>query len=485
MTNQNATSKTLFPTIRQGIVDFFADAIEQSFRATYSAEDNKLRLYLNSDFRFSAEQWEIFSKKLGFKWASKQGLFVAPAWTPAKEDFCLMLAGTITAEQTTLLERSTVRAERYDGYRENRIKDMNAFGNALQRLTDNIAVGQPLLNNHHSEGKLTRIQKRVKSTSDRTIWAASAANYWAGRAEAVENHANRKNDFRVRANRIEKLLAELRVHQRKINHAYHALNLWDKVKSNANKEIQKRHVETLIGGYRGDGGYSPEGYSQKLENNEITVLEAINGSIEYCQGLATDLHELRWINHILNRLNFERSELGLIYSYDKKLTAGILQVFFRSQGTDKPLAKKTDDTWLITSKVPFPMHLAEGNELSLTEDQCCQLMQSVGYEVPSPKATLPPILNFEAHNIKVTMYNEPRIMKQIELTQAEYKAIYNDYRGCKYSVCGEFRVKICRDPNHQGYGADWLCVFITDSKVDSRPESKSINVGIELVESAA
>ena len=60
--------------------------------ATYSPEDNKLRLYAFS--RLDAETYQRV-KAAGFKWAPKQELFVAPRWTPAREDLLLELCGDI------------------------------------------------------------------------------------------------------------------------------------------------------------------------------------------------------------------------------------------------------------------------------------------------------------------------------------------------------------------------------------------------------
>ena len=45
--------------------------------ATYSPEDNKLRLYASS--RLDTATYERV-KAAGFKWAPKQDLFVAPMW---------------------------------------------------------------------------------------------------------------------------------------------------------------------------------------------------------------------------------------------------------------------------------------------------------------------------------------------------------------------------------------------------------------------
>lgn len=59
---------------------------QDNFTATYSPEDNKLRIY--ADYRLDAETYARF-REVGFKWAPKQELFVAPKWPPAREDFCL------------------------------------------------------------------------------------------------------------------------------------------------------------------------------------------------------------------------------------------------------------------------------------------------------------------------------------------------------------------------------------------------------------
>ncbi len=62
----------------------------QMYRATYSPDDNKLRLYAVS--RLDPETYKKVHDA-GFRWAPKQALFVAPAWTPGREDVLLSLAG--------------------------------------------------------------------------------------------------------------------------------------------------------------------------------------------------------------------------------------------------------------------------------------------------------------------------------------------------------------------------------------------------------
>ena len=52
-----------------------------TFTATYSPEDNKLRLYASS--RLDADLYARV-KAAGFSWAPKQELFYAPAWSPSR-----------------------------------------------------------------------------------------------------------------------------------------------------------------------------------------------------------------------------------------------------------------------------------------------------------------------------------------------------------------------------------------------------------------
>jgi hypothetical protein len=52
-----------------------------SFTATYSPDDNKLRLYASA--RLDAETYARI-KAAGFRWAPVQSLFIAPMWTPER-----------------------------------------------------------------------------------------------------------------------------------------------------------------------------------------------------------------------------------------------------------------------------------------------------------------------------------------------------------------------------------------------------------------
>ena len=76
--------------------------------ATYSPEDNKLRLY--SVARLGAETYARV-KAAGFKFAPRQELFVAPMWTPGREDLLLELCGEIQRVQRAPDRRRRPRTE--------------------------------------------------------------------------------------------------------------------------------------------------------------------------------------------------------------------------------------------------------------------------------------------------------------------------------------------------------------------------------------
>ncbi len=97
--------------------------------ATYSPEDNKLRLYASS--RLDNETYQHV-RKAGFKWAPKQELFVAPMWTPAREDLLLELCGEIGDEDYSPEERSADRAERFSGYRDKRRAEANGLADTFE-----------------------------------------------------------------------------------------------------------------------------------------------------------------------------------------------------------------------------------------------------------------------------------------------------------------------------------------------------------------
>lgn len=131
----------------------------QMYRATYSPDDNKLRLYAAS--RLDPETYKKVHDA-GFRWAPKQALFVAPAWTPGREDVLLSLAGEIEDEDSTLAERQEARAERFTGYSGKRASESAQALDEVERLAAMIPPGQPILVGHHSERRARQKKASMK-----------------------------------------------------------------------------------------------------------------------------------------------------------------------------------------------------------------------------------------------------------------------------------------------------------------------------------
>ena len=283
--------------------------------ATYSAEDNKLRLYAFR--RLDAETFERV-KAAGFKWAPKQELFVAPKWTPAREGLALELAGKIEPEGTTLAERAEMKAERLDEIAANKERKANAYHNAASELSRAFDFGQPILIGHHSERRARKTQERMHSAQSKAVENFKAISYWQYRAESVERHANRKNRPAVRARRIKTLLAELRDLQRNINHAALCLEIWARATSD-------EQIRQLAGQRLKSGDIANYSAYNAFRAEEITAQELRTRSVTNWQAVIASPNRRRWIEHTLNRLGYERELLGPVVRFGGALTPVILR----------------------------------------------------------------------------------------------------------------------------------------------------------------
>jgi hypothetical protein len=184
--------------------------------ATYSPEDNKLRLY--SSHRLDMDLYKEVRAQ-GFIYAPKQQLFVAPAWTPGRAAFLEKLCGDIDHEQTTLAERAEMRAERFGIYTEKRTADAESAAAAVEGIAGNIPMGQPILVGHHSEKRARKDQERIENNMRKAVKNWETAEYWKDRAQGVIHHATRKDKPGVRIRRIKTLGADMRRCERSLNQA--------------------------------------------------------------------------------------------------------------------------------------------------------------------------------------------------------------------------------------------------------------------------
>lgn len=189
--------------------------------ATYSPEDNKLRLYSASNLYQEDRDLHERLKAAGFKWAKYQECYVAPKWTPEREDLLLELAGEIGDEQYSATERSADRAERFSGYRDKRSAE--AHGHA-----DDFDAGPTVFGNQN-RARAARQAARHDRHRTRAVCQWSKAEYWQQRTAGVISHALYKQKPAVRRSRIKTLEADQRRHLKDIEQATAEYDAWRRV----------------------------------------------------------------------------------------------------------------------------------------------------------------------------------------------------------------------------------------------------------------
>jgi uncharacterized protein DUF3560 len=179
--------------------------------ATYDAADNKIRMRFAS--RLPKDVYERV-RAAGFIWAARQELFVAPAWSPEREDLAEELCGELGDEDTSLIERAEERADRFDDYAHKRGAESDAEHRKVERICDAIPFGQPILVGHHSERHARRDQERIHNGMAKAISLWKTSEHWKARAASAIRHAEYKERPAVRYRRIKGLEADLRKFQR-------------------------------------------------------------------------------------------------------------------------------------------------------------------------------------------------------------------------------------------------------------------------------
>lgn len=302
-----------------------------NYKATYSPEDNKLRLYPAA--RLSAEEYQRV-KSAGFKWAPKQELFVAPMWTPSREDLLLEMCGEIEDEDTSLAQRTEERAERFEQYRDNRQQDAERARKSVSAIADQIPFGQPILVGHHSERHARRDAKKIENGMRRAVRMWETSKYWEQRAADAIRSAKYKELPSVRARRIKTIEADKRKQERVKTEADNLIRFWEgKLMAKNPKTGEKRAIEiteenraflgdllgkmsacgVMIRGIDGQSWYSawdilrPE--EERYKNCPTkTVAELQEIALRLQAKVVARCH--RWLAHYENRLTYERAMLA-------------------------------------------------------------------------------------------------------------------------------------------------------------------------------
>ncbi|WP_371765530.1 DUF3560 domain-containing protein [Massilia sp.] len=281
--------------------------------ATYSPEDNKLRLYASAKLDDDTYQRV---KAAGFSWAPKQGLFYAPMWTPVREDLLLELCGEIGDEDTSLVDRAEERAERFGDYSSSRAGDAQRAHSAAAAIADGIPFGQPILVGHHSERRARKDAERIENGMRKAVNLWETSQYWRDRAAGALRHAKYKERPDVRARRIKKLESEKRVHERERDDAITKLTWWTEEGLTKDKAIALASVCHVYmprkEGDRADVTTAQTAYGALTDSHVTlyaprTLEEVIDAAkVAYPKAIA---RAERWIEHYENRLAYERAML--------------------------------------------------------------------------------------------------------------------------------------------------------------------------------
>ena len=270
--------------------------------ATYSPEDNKLRVY--STARLDSETYNRV-KEAGFKWAPKQELFVASMWTPTREDLCVELAGEIGDEDTTLVERAEAKAERLEDLSERRAQDADRAHKAVHAIADGIPFGQPILVGHHSERHARKDAEKIENGMRKAVECWKAAQYWQDRAKGAIRLAKYKERPDVRARRIKTLEADMRKQQRTQAEARKFLKAYeDPLARTAKLRDGRELLPALLKLW--EGGLSSEN-QQRFSDGAMTFEDALQMATNSKKRIIA--HAQRWIDHYTNRIAYERAML--------------------------------------------------------------------------------------------------------------------------------------------------------------------------------
>ncbi len=291
----------------------------EELTATYSPDDNKLRLYASG--KLPPELYEKL-KAAGFKWAPKQELFVAPMWTPQRADLLEELCGEIGDEDASLADRAAIRSERFEDYSDKRATEAARAQEQVEALTNGIPLGQPILIGHHSEKHARKQAEKIENGMRSAVRLWETSEYWARRAAGALRHAQYKERPDVRARRIKGIEADKRKAEKNKAEAENWLKLWEACALETD-EAKKLEKAKAIAGYchlhmprkegdRPDFNQNPSAYG--VLNNSYpnlyaprTVAEVIEVARKtYPRQIAW---QERWIAHYNNRLVYERAML--------------------------------------------------------------------------------------------------------------------------------------------------------------------------------
>ncbi|MDX9789011.1 MAG: DUF3560 domain-containing protein [Desulfobacterales bacterium] len=447
--------------------------------ATYSPDDNSLRLY--PAYRLDKEDYNRV-KAAGFKWAPKQELFVAHMWTPHREDLLIEMCGEIGDEDTGLVERAEERADRFSDYSSNRAADAESARKQVSAIADNIPLGQPILVGHHSEKHARKHAEKIENGMRKAVKMWETSKYWKSRAAGALRHAKYKERPDVRARRIKKIEADKRASERTKNNAEKYLAAWtdpdkeltldralalsDISYSSFKFPLAEYPREPPVSQYEGDMGLwsALDGKIITPEQARDLIVPAYRNTINFCD---------RWLSHYENRLIYERAMLeeqgGLkADAFDFQIGGqvkhrwgwNVIKKINRKDGVITSLS-------LFSKSYPTKVNVEEVQDYTPPAEADIEKVKAV--------TKLPPMCNYETEKCAV-------------MTQAEFKAVYQDHKSSavvNQPGVERHRIRVVDGFIGRKHGAvtekqwGWVKVFISDAKV-KHPAAEILKPAVEI-----
>lgn len=437
--------------------------IGQVYRGTYSPDDNKLRLY--ASLRLDEETYKKVHDA-GFRWAPKQGLFMAPAWTPGREDVLLSLAGDIGDEDSTLFDRQEQRAERFNDYSDKRAGESERELAHVDALASAIPFGQPILVGHHSERRARRDAQRIENGMKRAVMLFERAEYWEERAQASLRHAKYKERPDVRYRRIKKIEAELRKAEKHIARSEKYLTMWRAQTLDLKMALLVSNYDHISACFTLDKYPRPAEKSQyegsrslysALSEEIITFEQARDMAIRGHERAIR--HQQRWVNHYRNRLSYERAmlnESGGVVTRTQEFEPGG-QVLSRGEWLTILRVNRSQGE-VSSVETPCYRFLGYSGTMKLTPDRITDYKAPTAEEASDAKkaAKRPPIVNYPGEGFR-------------EMTKAEWARMLGDYKAVRgvaeNETHGAYRFRRCMT-----HGCTLVNVYITDMKTIHIPQ---------------
>lgn len=440
--------------------------------ATYSPDDNKLRLYPAE--RLSQDEYERV-REAGFRWAPKQQLFVAPMWTPYRAALMIELAGEIEDEDTSLVERAEERAERFLEYSDSNKAAAESARQTVDAIADNIPFGQPILVGHHSEKRARKDAERIENGMRRSLKLWDTANYWKDRAAGALANAKYKEKPAVRHRRIKRISSDLRKALKTRDNAIKFLELWSKPELTLEQARQIANYDGIWKKFPLDK-YPRELPASQYEG-EMSLWSALGDGIVDVAGakaIATRVHEsnishqLKWIEHYENRLTYERAMLddsGGLKADEFELAVGGQVLFSSSRGKIWATVMRVNKSQGEISSVSTN-HTSYPRVVPLEGILDYRPADAETAKAVKAKAAPLPLCNYRGEEFKVDYRyrDENYTIAQVEMTKAEYAKIYRDRKGTKV-IDGTHRIRIYYQ------GGAMSAVFLTDQKEKFPPKA--------------